>query len=308
MKLDENYRLDIISAKQIKRLPGIKAGASKKDVRKVRDFAGKRGYYMPVVLSEADGCMTLLSGAATFNACLEEKRAAIPAVIVRTDGEADNLMLALQSSQLIEAPDAIYLSAAIVRLIDIYGVSRKQIAGSLSKSPAWINKMESLSRKLNEEVQRLVMEGHISSRTAQEIARLPRDVQTPFAVSVGNEFLSKNNVAYLVNYYLNDDTIPEERTRIIQTPALALSNESKPRVRITGDCSDNIRLSRAMARCLDDAAFLSRLMDRIDTSMTVVRTADAMALNYSLTALILKIQVLIYPGKNTNEKGMNIVD
>lgn len=303
MKNGKNYRLDLISTKQIKRLPGIKNDTSKKKVRKVQDFAEKHGYYMPVVLSENDGCMTLLSGSATFNACLERKSTKIPAVIVQTEGDADNLMLALQTAQLTDAPDVIYLSAAIVRLIDIHGVSRKHIADSLGKSPAWVSKMEGLSRKLNETVKGLVTEGHISSRTAQEIARLPEGAQAQFAASVGNEFLSKNNVTYLVNHYLNEDTSPEEKNRIIQTPALALPNESKTRSKITGDCSDGVRLSRAIARCLDDATFLSRLLDRIDADETAVRVADVIALADSLGALILKMQAIFYPGKNTDAGG-----
>jgi len=308
LKINGNSRLDLVSARQIKRLPGIKTGVSEKSVRKVRDFAEKHGYYMPVLLSETGGCKTLLSGAATFNACLEEKKAKIPALIVQTGGDANDLMLALQYAQLTELPDAIYVSSAIVQLIDIYGISRKDIAKSLGKSPTWINKMEGLARKLNETVKQMVADGHISSRTAQEIARLPPEAQTPFAISACNEFMSKSNVTYLVNHYLNDDTSPEEKNRIIHSPMQALPNESKTRGKISGDSSESGRLSRAIARCLDDATFLLRLLDRIDIKEIAVRVSDAIALEESLSALILKMHVVFYPGKNegANEGGEKI--
>jgi len=305
LKINGNSRLEMVSARQIKRLPGIKTGVSEKSVRKVRDFAEKHGYCMPVLLSETGGYRTLLSGAATFNACLEEKKAKIPALIVQTGGDADDLMLALQYAQLTELPDAIHVSAAIVQLIDIYGISRKNIAESLGKSSAWINRMEGLARKLNETVKQMVADGRISSRTAQEIARLPPEAQTPFAISVCNEFMSKRNVTYLVNHYLNDDTSPEEKSRIIHSPVQALPNESNTRGRISCDRSESARLSQAMARCLDDATFLLRLLDRIDIKEIAIRISDAMALEENLSALILKMHAFFYPGKNkdSNEGG-----
>ena len=293
---NENYRLDLVPVMQIKRMPGLKLDASKKKVEMVREFSGKRGYCVPVFLSESEGCMTLLSNAAAFEACLEQKRARIPAVIVRTEGDADNLMFALQTAALNESPDALAVSAAIVQLIDIYGISRKHITETLGKSPAWVNRMENLSRKLNATVQMLVLQGHVPSRSAQEIARLPDDVQTAFAVSAGNEFLSKEDVTYLVNRYLNIDTGEEERSRIVNSPKLALPYERKTRSRHGKDSSDSARLSRAIARCLDDAAYLARLLDRVDMDVTAIRLSDVAALADGLQALNCQLQKLITPG------------
>ena len=296
MKTNGNYRMDMVLSREIKRLPGIKDGISQKRSEKIRNFAGKRGCYMPVVLSETDGSMTLLAGAATFKACLEEKVTKVPAMIVRTEGEADNLMFALQTAELDETLDAISVSAAIVRLIDVYGTPRKQIAESLGKSPAWVNKMEGLSRKLVAAVRDLVTEGHITSRAAQEIARLPDHVQMAFAVSAGNEYLSKNSVAYLVNRYLNDDASSEERDRIIHTPGMALPDQIKSRNARAKDLSDSARLSRAIARGLDATASLSNLLDRIDIGRTAVNLPDIAALLGGLAALRAKLAPFL-PGE-----------
>jgi len=298
MQPTENYRLDLVSTGNIKRMPGIKATVPAKTIQKARDFAARRGYYMPVVLADSKECLTLLTGAATFEACLNEKRTRIPAVIVHTKGGADDLLFALQSAEIDKASDAISVSAAIVQLIDTYNLTRKFIAETLGKSPAWINKMEGLSRKLNETVQSLVAQGHITVRSAQEIARLPDDVQTPFAISAGNAFLSKKNVAYLVNRYLNDDTSAQERDRIIQTPKLALPNEDKRRPRMSRDNSDSARLTGAIVQCLDSASYLSRILNRIAPEDTAVRIADVMALADSLAALLLQLQSIFDPGKN----------
>jgi ParB-like chromosome segregation protein Spo0J len=304
LKNNENCRLELVSPRQIKRMPAMQAGASWKRVRKARDFARRRGYCSPVVLSDSDGCMTLLAGAATFEACLEEKGAKIPAVIVQTEGEADNLMFALQSAQLSESLDAIAVSAAIVRLIDTHSIPRRHIAETLGKSPAWINGMENLSRRLSAGVQKLVAEGQIPPRSAQEVARLPEGVQMPFAVSAADGFLSKENVIYLVNRYLNEDTGAEEKDRIIRTPKLALPDEARRCGRMGRDNSDSARLSRAIAWCMDSASCLLGLLGRIDVSGAAVRASDAAALQSSLAALQERLMAVFHPGKeNTIEGG-----
>ena len=292
------YRLELVSIQHIKQISGINLGASQNAVVKARDFASGRGYCRPIVLSDSQGCMTLLSGAATYKACLEDKAGKLPAVIVQTEGEADNLMFALQSAELDKPLDAVNVGATIVKLVDSHGVTRKYIAETLDRSPAWVNRMESLSRRLNATVQKMVVEGQITSRSAQEIARLPDDVQVSFAVSCANEFLSKENVAYLTNRFLDQDTSAEERDRIIRTPKLALPNESKRRGRVGRDKSDSARLTRAIARCMDDTSHLSQLLDRVNPCEVAVRMSDIEALDRGLTALSRQLLAVFYPGKN----------
>jgi len=298
LKGNENHRIELVPARCIKRMPGMQNGATKKGVKKARDFVMKRGHCNPVVLSDRDGRMTLLSGAAAFEACLEEKGAKIPAVIVQTDGEADELMFTLQSVEMNEPLNAVAAGSAIVRLIDSHSIPRKHIIEALGKSPAWLNKMEGLARRLNGEVQGLVAEGLVSARTAQEIARLPGEVQVAFAISAGNDYLSKDNVAYLVNRYLNEDTGADERDRIINAPRTALPNGFKSRVRASRDSSVSARMSRAIAGCLDCNAYLYKLLSGVDISCAAVRITDVKALIDSMAALHMLLMSSFYPGKN----------
>jgi hypothetical protein len=62
-----------------------------------------------------------------------------------------------------------------------------------------------------------------------------------------------------------------------------------------------------MARCLDDAHFLSRLLDRINIDEMAVHLSDVAYLAESLVALSLRMQTLFHPGKTANEGG-DIVD
>jgi ParB-like chromosome segregation protein Spo0J len=279
-------------------MPGLQAGASREGVMKVKDFAKKRGYCKPVVLSDSDGCMTILSGSATFEACLEEKEANIPAVIVQTDGEADDLMFALQSAELDDTLGAVAAGSAIVRLIDHHGIPRKHIVETLGRSRAWLSRMESLSRSLNAEVQRLVAEGMVTARSAQEIARLPADVQTAFAISTSNDLLGKDSIMYLVNRYLNEDTGSEERARIIGTPKMALPDEQRQRIRMSRDNSVSARLARAVAGCLDRNAHLANVLSGADVSEAAIRMTDIEALIDSLTVLREKLLGIFALGEN----------
>jgi len=281
---------------RIKRIPGIKAAAAKSVVGKTRAFAEEHGCYMPVILSDSGGCMTLLSGAATFEACQQKKISKVPAVVVQTNGEADELLFSLQSSELSAPPDAMYISAAVVRLIDAYEVPRRKIAVSLGKSPAWVSRMEGLSRKLSDAVRELVSDGFISSRAAQEVARLPAGIQTQFAVSAGNELLSKDDVAFLVNRFLDDNTGAEERDRIIRTPKQALPEVPRRRGMRTMDQSVCARLTRAMARCLDSVSFLSRFLDNNNIEPAFMNSSDVFALSMMLFELSGRLQKMFCPG------------
>ena len=278
---------------QIKRMPGIENGATKHLISKTREFAERRGCYMPVILSDAGGCMTLLSGAATFEACLEKRIPKVPAVVVQTDGAADELMFSLQAIELNAPPDAMYVSAAVIRLVDAYAVPRRAIAESLGKSQAWVSRMEGL-RRLSAAVRELVSDGFISSRAAQEISRLPADVQAQFAVSAGNAFLSKDDIARLVNRYLDGNTGTEERDRIISSPIQALPEARRGRCPKAADQSIGARLTRAMARCFDSVSFLSRLLE---CDYAAVNRQDAATMAVELSRLLR----ILCPGGNADD-------
>ena len=298
MKSNNNCRVELIPAHSIKRMPELQAGAALDGVKRARDFAKNRGYCNPVLVSDSDGCMNLLSGVAAYEVGLEGKAAKIPAVIVKTTGEADDLMFALQSAELSETLSPVVAGAFLVRLIDTHNFSRKNILATLKKSPAWLSRMESLSRSLNIEVQRLVQDGQLAARSAQEIARLPKDVQTAFAISACNDFLNKENVMYLVNRYLNEDVGSDERARIINAPKMALPNNVKPRGSVSKDKSISARLSHAFARCVDGNIYLYNMLKSADISSVAVRWMDVKVVIDSLADLHMRLLATFPPGEN----------
>ena len=295
MEKEKGCSLRMVPTAQIKRMPGIRPGAAKRLVGKTKEFARKRGCYMPVLLSDAGGRMTLLSGSATFEVCLEERAGKVPAVVVRTEGGADELLFSLQSSDLSAPPDAMYVSAAVVSLINDYSMPRRTIVESLGKSPAWVSRMEGM-RKLSGAVRAFVCDGLISSRAAQEIARLPEEAQAPFAVSAGGEYLTKDETAYLVNRYLDPGTSLEERGRIVGSPRQALPEAPRGRGAKAMDQSFGARLARAMARCFDCASYLQNLLEAGGAWQADANMSDAEALAAALYALAGRLRGEPCPG------------
>lgn len=304
MKDEGKARIGVVPIESIKRIPCLMFGASSKLVEKHKSFANERGYRLPIVVSDSAGCMTLLVGSAAFEASIEDNVSEVPAIIVKTDGDADGLIFALKSAELDASPGAVAIGDAIVQLTDVYRMPRKAISETLGKSPAWVARLESLSRRLAGPVKKMVVDGHVKPRTAQEIARLPEDVQVAFSVSATNEFLSKENVSYLVKRYLNEDTGDDERARIVDTPRLALPCGAKRRGKCGGDMSVSARLSHAVAMCLDSAAYLTRILARSDIGDAAVRMQDILALDGSLERLRLRLRDVFYPGQNTVDGGI----
>ena len=284
-----DFHVEMVPTLHIKRMPGMQIGTTREAVGKVRDFTKKRGCCNPVVLSDSGGHMTLLTGAASFEVCLEGKDTKIPAVVVKTDGEADDLIFALQAAQINESLSAVAAGSAIVELIDSHRVPRRHIAELLGKARSWISRMENIGRNLNVSVRRLVVEGRVSARSAQEIARLPDGVQMAFAVAACNDFLNKENIAYLVNRYLSKDTGAEERDRIVRTPRLEIPAGTMRRGRRGRDDSANARMSRAIAKCLDGVSHLGSLLEGPDIEESAVFDADIAALTDSLSVLLARL-------------------
>ena len=310
MPMDDNEqsRVALIPTKRIKRISCIMFNAPGKQVKKHKQLANERGWRLPVIVSDSDGCMTLLSGSAAFEASIEDNAPEVPAVIIQADSEADGLMLALRTADLHDSPSAIAISDAIIRLVDIYGMPRKLIAETLGKTPGWLTRMENLGRRLAAAVKQMVADGWVAPRTAQEIARLPEQVQTEFAISVRDEYLSKDNVSYLVSRYLNEDTCEEERARIVSAPRQTLPLGEKRPSKVGAETPISARLARAAALCFDGAICLKRVLYRSDIAEAAVRASDMLALFNELGVLREKLWEVFDLGKkagNDREPQVN---
>lgn len=92
----------------------------------------------------------------------------------------------------------------------------------LGRSVSWVNKRLALTDRLATSVVELVQAGQICAHTAQEIARMPGDVQQTFAGKVVTEHLPKSAVERLVTTYNNHQTPQEMKRAVLENPQATL--------------------------------------------------------------------------------------
>ena len=212
-----------IKTRQIVKNPALTLGTTKKDVGKYKKVAAAYGNVAPVIVSAPEnGGFLILYGNARLEACAQTGINEIPAVKAGIADEAGQMKLALMMSAIREEASALSEGALINRLISDHGVAQRELVNLLGKSKAWVSKRSMMDQNLSDVVKGMVTDGTLCPRSAEEIARLPGDVQAEFAANVVNNGLNKTEIGMLVQTYKN--TLSEEmRDKIIKSPLEALS-------------------------------------------------------------------------------------
>ena len=154
--------------------------------------------------------------------------------------------------------------AFIDALLTRHGVKRRELIGLLKKSKSWISKRQSLALRLSKDVKGMVKDGVICARTAEEIAKMPANVQVAFACAVVRDGLSKAKVEQLVSLYTRSENDSELRKAIVDSPLVVLDTCPAGSVtrrkekrglaeRIAGNAGFLIRLAREIKGLLAQA-------------------------------------------------------
>ena len=88
------------------------------------------------------------------------------------------------------------------------GYTQRELAENLMKSKSWVSKRLSLAQQLNENVSEMVLAKQLCPASAQDISRIPKEVQHRFALEVYAKNIPKSTVERLVTAY-NSKTTPE---------------------------------------------------------------------------------------------------
>ena len=214
-----------LKTRQILKNPVLTLGVSQKDVGKYKKVAMVYGNVAPVIVSapEKSGECVILAGSARLEACTQAGINEIPAVMARDCDEVGRLKLSLMMSALREEASALSEGALINQLINEYGVAPRELANLLGKSKAWVSKRLSMDQKLSETVKGMVSDGSLCPRSAEEVAKLPAEVQTDFASNAVNCGLNKTEMGFLVQSYRNTYS-DDVRRKIVESPLEALSS------------------------------------------------------------------------------------
>jgi ParB/RepB/Spo0J family partition protein len=273
-----NNKACTLKVVQIEKNPILALGTSERDVKTYERVAKAYGNVVPAIVGQSGSGYRILAGQARLEACAQQGIREIPAIVSELNGEVDQMKLALLLSTVREEGGALSEGAFIDTLLTRHGVGRRELMTLLKKSKSWISKRQTLALKLAEEVKGMVKDGTICARSAEEIAKLPPDVQFPFACVAARDGLNKTNVGELVGLYRRDDTGEAMRGTILNSPLTVLG--------IAGKTASRHKEKRSLPERIASAAgFLIRLTEELCGLMAISDTQSLGMASFELNRL-----------------------
>jgi len=200
----------------------LAAGLDQRAVQRCKDAIEKLGVlHTPVVGTTESGNRLLLSGQCELSALRELGIKKMDAVEVDVSGGGSTAKLALLLMSLRDKPGALCEGLLLKEAVNS-GVPRSEIQAILGKSASWVTGRLSLVTRLDAGVYQMVGDGLLDPRSAQEVARLPAEVQFTFAEAAVREGLPKSAIESLVAG-LSDEGCPDAvKTQALSDPRAAL--------------------------------------------------------------------------------------
>jgi len=214
----------------------LAADVDRRAVERCKDAIEKLGVLHPPVVGTAqEGIRTLLFGQCELMALRELGVKKMDAIEVEvTGGAGERAKLSLLLMALKDRPGALCEGLLIQEAVGA-GVPRLEIQAMLGKSASWVSNRISLVTRLDGNVYEMVRRGLLDPRSAQEVARLPADVQFAFAERAVRECLPKSAVESLVAAY-NDESCPDAvKAQILGDPRAALRRVADGRRAVDAD-------------------------------------------------------------------------
>jgi ParB/RepB/Spo0J family partition protein len=235
-----------IGIRQIEKSVDLVIGVPRKDIDKYEKVVSAYGNVAPAIVAASGDMYSLIDGHARLEAYARAGINDIPAVIARTDSEAEQLKLSLLLSASREQGGAMSEGAIIEKLIKGHGYTLGEISRIVGRSKAWLSKRQTMARNLSPPIKDMIIKGAVCTRTAEEISKLPREEQVTFATNVVREALNKDDVSRLVKLYRSPEATLELCRAVIESPVealLACPKVEKPRVTYAKN-DDGARLHR----------------------------------------------------------------
>jgi ParB family chromosome partitioning protein len=187
----------------------------------------------------------------------------------------------------------------------------------LGKSVSWVNKRISLIKRLHPAVRELVTLRRLCPHSAQEIARLPEEVQHAFSIKVVQEGLPKSAVEVLVETYNKEGCPDSFKEQMLEHPRHALEKAADIRkVKTIKNCKEKDVPPSGQAlrndlvlllRCISDARRQLGGLDRpalLQQKSLLAQSRDASARFTSLVNAHLETME-VSPGKPEKEAAVH---
>ncbi|KJS89140.1 ParB N-terminal domain-containing protein [Desulfosporosinus sp. BICA1-9] len=203
------------------------------------------GLIHPLVVSRCDdGHYHIIAGECERMVITQMRQSTVRAVVMECLEAPEATRLALLLSSLKQSSNALSEGLLLKELCQNHLQTQSEVAFMLGRSISWVSKRLALSDRLATSVVELVQAGQICSHTAQEIARLPGDVQQTFAGKVITEHLPKSAVERLVSTYNNPQTPQEVKRSVLENPQTTLewltTTEKSKRCKVQDDLSPKL--------------------------------------------------------------------
>ena len=287
----------------------LSVGLDTRDIERCKRAAKEYGALSPPVVGKIpDGGKVVLSGGVEFVALREMGAREMDAVAVDIKSEDDGAKISLLLSSLQRSPDALSEGMLIQKALKTGDMNQRQICGIVGKSAAWVSKRLALVTRLNPGVREYVSRQLLDPGSAQEIARLPAEIQYEFANSAVRDNLPKSTIEKLVSGFTSEGCPDAVRRQIVEDPqGAALRFTRNGPSRYVPGCLNLQRLQ---------AGGVSEHIATVDIAMSVLgaslnklwpETAMPFAkalirISYDLRSMVTIIQQLVSPGK-TEERG-----
>ena len=234
------------------------------------------GLINPLVVRRCDdGHYHVIAGECERMVLTQMRQNTVRAVVMERIEAPEATRLALLLSSLKQSANALSEGLLLKELCQSHRQTQTEVAFMLGRSVSWVNKRLALTDRLATSVVELVQAGQICAHTAQEIARLPGDVQQRFAGKVVTEHLPKSAVERLVTTYNNPKTPQEVKRAVLENPQVTLgwlATVEKSRRCKAKDESNPKTLARQKLRNL--FAMLSRLSGEAEDLLAMLTLED----------------------------------
>jgi len=269
----------VLKVGQLEKNPILALSTGEKDVKKYERVTKAYGNVMPAIVGQNGNAYRVLAGQAGLEACAHNGIQEMPVIVAEISSEAEQMKLALMLSTVREEGGSLSEGTFIDILVTHHGITRRELMTLLNKSKSWISKRHSLVQKLSEPVKGMVKDGVLCARTAEEIAKIPEDLQIVFAGNVVRDGLSKSNVGQLVGLYIREESDSELRKAILDSPLAVL--DAYPVGPIT-----RRKEKRSIAeRIAGNAGFLIRLAYELKGLLATTDTQSLAMANFHLNEL-----------------------
>ncbi len=211
-----------ISSSVIKSDKNLAISISTKDVDRKKSLIKQYGLIsLPVVSEDLEGSFSLIKGESDLWAIRELGIDYTDVVVVDSKDQSEIAKLKLILCTLKNDNTALVEGMILQQLLSSKKFSQRDLALIVGKSVSWISKRLNLVTRLNKSVCNMVKQKLIPPQIAQEIAKLPEEVQYDFAVNVIKDGISKSKVEKLVNKHNSKNCTKTEKDMIIHKPIKA---------------------------------------------------------------------------------------